>query len=59
MEFVEKFIAFVDILGFSGFVADAERGAGRSLDDLLSSFGSPATTGSVVRADRLPEQKVP
>jgi len=45
MEFVEKFIAFVDILGFSGFVADAERGAGRSLDDLLDllgTFGSPA-----------------
>ena len=45
MEFVEKFIAFVDILGFCGFVADAERGAGRSLDDLLdllSTFGSPA-----------------
>ena len=45
MEFVEKFIAYVDILGFSGFVADAERGTGRSLDallDLLSAFGSSA-----------------
>ena len=45
MEFSDKFIAFVDILGFSGFVADAEGGTGKSLDELLellALFGSPA-----------------
>ena len=43
--FVEKFIAFVDVLGFSRLVEKAERGEGLRLDkllELLKSLGSPA-----------------
>jgi hypothetical protein len=35
MEFREKFIAFVDILGWKGFVKTAEAGTGITLDELL------------------------
>ncbi len=34
--FKTKFIAFVDILGFKKFVADAEKGAGFDLEHILS-----------------------
>lgn len=32
--FKDKFVAFVDVLGFKSMVADAERGVGRSFDDI-------------------------
>lgn len=35
MEFKEKFIAFVDILGFKGLVDAAEKGTGKSLPELM------------------------
>ena len=35
MEFKEKFIAFVDILGFKSLVEASEAGTGKPLDDLL------------------------
>lgn len=34
MEFEDKFIGYVDILGFKNMVAEAERGQGRSLTDI-------------------------
>lgn len=43
-EFKEKFVAYIDILGFKCLVADAEAGKGLSLQQLtklLESFGSP------------------
>ncbi len=43
-EFKEKFVAFVDILGFKRLVADAEAGTGlplQQLTKLLESFGLP------------------
>lgn len=43
-EFKEKFVAFVDILGFKQMVADSESGTGIPLDqilELLKNFGSP------------------
>ena len=39
MEFKEKFIAFVDILGFKNLVRAAEAGTGMPLDDLLKLAG--------------------
>ncbi len=35
MKFQEKFIAFLDVLGFKGYVRSAEVGAGKSLPDIL------------------------
>lgn len=43
-EFKEKFVAFIDILGFKRMVAESESGSGMMLDqilDLLKIFGSP------------------
>lgn len=44
MEFKDKFIAFVDILGFKGLVEEAAAGTGLALSELLEllkNFGSP------------------
>src|ERR1044072_2532343 len=35
MKFIEKFVAFVDVLGFKGFVEDCEIGTGMPLAELL------------------------
>lgn len=48
-EFKDKFIAFIDILGFKQMVEKAEEGSGLSLaeiKDLLGTLGSPATRQS-------------
>lgn len=34
MEFKDKFIAFIDILGFKSMIEDAERGTGRSIPEI-------------------------
>lgn len=34
-QFKDKFIAFIDILGFTDMIENAERGEGRSIDDIL------------------------
>ncbi len=38
MEFRDKFIAFVDILGFESFVERAENGTGMSLQELYDTL---------------------
>src|SRR5690349_257687 len=44
MEFKEKFVGFIDVLGFKELVREAEAGTGISLDELLTliqCLGSP------------------
>jgi hypothetical protein len=38
VHFSDKFIAFVDVLGFKSLVADAEMNKGRSLAELLEAL---------------------
>jgi hypothetical protein len=52
-EFKEKFVAFVDILGFTSAVEASERGQGRTLEDILTLLGYLERKGSLefVNAD--------
>lgn len=52
LDFKEKFIGFIDILGFKGMVNAAESGAGRSLPellDLIKHLGTPESKESFVK----------
>lgn len=53
MEFREKFIAFVDVLGFSNLVERAEQGAGATLSTIeaaLADLGSEGDTAEIAEA---------
>jgi hypothetical protein len=52
MEFREKFIAFVDILGWRGFVEAAEAGTGTTLDELLKLLDTFGTGDERLRFDK-------
>lgn len=52
VDFSDKFIAYVDILGFKGLVADAEQGKGLALDDLLKLLGLLGTGKERARFDQ-------
>ncbi len=39
MEFKEKFVGFVDILGFKNMIEAAESGTGRTLDEIKALNG--------------------
>lgn len=53
MQFSNKFVAFVDVLGFKDMVRNAESGAGRSLTelmDLLQILGNPELQERVLKS---------
>ena len=43
MQFEEKFIAFIDVLGFKDMVEAAENGTGRTLSELMESLSKLGT----------------
>jgi hypothetical protein len=52
MEFVERFIGYVDVLGFESLVEAAEVGTGLSLDELISLLKDLGTSDQRLQFER-------